>query len=288
MPRRQLERHDRFGEVSPDVGELDESAFDDLMRDDADEALGMLADMSRATDPALRELARRLAGRLLVDVARQGRPRDRGVGRMATVRFHPDAGDLDVDASTDAIVDARAAGEAIDPERLRVRRWVRPTTAICLLLDRSGSMVGKPLATNAVAAAAVAYRAGDDFSVVAFAKDGVALKSQDGAKPVEQIVDDVLTLRGRGSTDIAGALRLAGRQLARSTSGRKVTVLLSDCRATEPGDVLAAAGALDELVIIAPAGDDESARELALSTGARIATVAGPTDIPTAFRELLG
>ena len=50
-------------------------------------------------------------------------------------------------------------GAAVDPERLRVRRWVQPRTAVCLLVDRSGSMGGKPLATNAVAAAAVAFRA---------------------------------------------------------------------------------------------------------------------------------
>ena len=205
------------------------------MGEDADEAMALLADMTRATDARLRDLARRLAGRLMLDVARRGRTRPRGTGRIQTAPYHPDTGDLDIDASTEAIVEARAAGAALDPERLRVRRWVQPKTAVCLLVDRSGSMGGRPLATSAVAAAAVAFRAPDDFSVISFAKDCVVVKSQDGTTPVEAIVDGVLSLKGHGTTDLAGALKVAGLQLARSNAGRKIVVLLSDCRATEPG-----------------------------------------------------
>ena len=73
----------------------------------------------------------------------------------------------------------------------------------------------------------------------------------------------MLALRGHGTTDLAGALQAAGQQLARSSAGRKITVLLSDCRATEPGDVVAAAAALDELAIVAPEGDADAATELA-------------------------
>ena len=94
----------------------------------------------------------------MLDVARRGPARPRGVGRIDTAPYQPDAGDLDFDASSEAIVEARAAQAGVDPERLRVRRWVQPRTAVCLLVDRSGSMSGRPLATNAVAAAAVAFR----------------------------------------------------------------------------------------------------------------------------------
>ncbi len=273
--------------MSPDVGELDESAFDDLMGEDPDEAMALLADMTRATDGRLRELARRLAGRLMLDVARRGRARPRGAGRIQTLPYLPDAGDLDIDASTEAIVEARAAGAAVDPERLRVRRWVQPRTAVCLLVDRSGSMGGRPLATSAVAAAAVAFRAPDDFSVISFAKDSVVVKSQDGTTPVETIVDGVLSLRGHGTTDLAGALAIAGQQLARSNAGRKIVVLLSDCRATEPGDVVVAAAALEELAIVAPDGDDEEAVRLADQVGATMTTVSGPSGAADALSRVL-
>jgi Mg-chelatase subunit ChlD len=273
--------------VSPDVGELDEAAFEDLMGENPDEAMALLADMTRATDTRLRELARRLAARLMLDVARRGRARPRGTGRIETAPYLPDAGDLDIDASTEAILEARAAGSAIDPERLRVRRWVQPRTAVCLLVDRSGSMGGRPLATSAVAAAAVAFRAPDDFSVVSFAKDSVVVKSQDGTTPVETVVDGVLALRGHGTTDLAGALAVAGQQLARSSAGRKIVVLLSDCRATEPGDVVLAASALDELAIVAPDGDDEEAVKLAGQVGAALTTVTGPTAAADALSQVL-
>lgn len=288
VSRRELERNPRFAEVSPEVGHLDEEVLDQLLAEDADEALALLADMARATDPALRELARRVAGRIVVEVSRQGAVRRRGVGRIATMPFEPGAGDLELEASAEAILEARAGGGAVDPADLRVRRWVQPRTALCLLVDRSGSMTGRPLATNAVAAAAVAQRIDGDFSVIAFARDGVAVKAQDQPFEVERLVDDVLALRGHGTTDLAGALRLASAQLARSSAGRRITLLLSDCRATEDGDVVAAAAALDELVIVAPAGDDEAAQELAAAVGAPLATITGPSDIPRAFSHVLG
>ena len=92
---------------------------------------------------------------------------------MATRPYRPDAGDIDLDASMDAILESRASRQAIDPEGLKVRSWVKPGTAIALLVDRSGSMGGKPLATSAMAAAAVAWRSPEDYSVIAFGKDVV-------------------------------------------------------------------------------------------------------------------
>ena len=285
--RRELARNPNFEQVSPDVGELDEGAVDDMMKNDPDEMLGMLADLTGATDPKLRDLARQLAGRLYLDVARRGPVRPRGIGRLVEQPYRPDAGDLDLDASLEVIAAARAAGEAVDPERLRVRAWSTPSTAICLVVDRSGSMGGKPLATSAVAAAAVAWRSPGDYSVLSFGKEVVAPKSQDRTRPVEEVVDAVLALRGFGTTDVARALEAARDQLARSSAGRRITVLLSDCRATEPGDVVAAAGALDELVILAPGGDSDAAEALAGQVGARIATVAGPSDVVDAITDVL-
>jgi Mg-chelatase subunit ChlD len=285
--RRELARHERFEEVSPEVGELDETMFDDLLRDDPDEAMAMLADLTGATDASLRELARRLAGQVVLGVARSGKARARGIGRIEQRPYRPDAGDLDLDASFEPIAEARAAGGLADVERLRVRAWAKRSTALCLLVDRSGSMGGRPLATSAVAAAAIAWRTPDDYSVLAFGNDVVVAKSQDVEKAAEQVVTDVLALRGFGTTDVAGALRVAAAQLARSRGGRRVAVLLSDCRATVPGDVGAAAAALDELCIMAPAGDDEEARSLAAAVGARVASVAGPSGVPAALAQLL-
>ena len=283
--RRELARNPRFEQVSPEVGELDESAVEEGLREDPDEMLAMLADLVGATDRRLRELAKRLAASLFLDIARRGPVRPRGVGTLRELPYRPDGGDLDIDASLEAIMEGR--GGAIDAERLRVRGWVQPTTALCLLVDRSGSMGGKPLATAALAAAAVANRSPSDYSVLAFGKNVVVAKGQLTPKPSELVVNDVLSLRGFGTTDLAGALRVAGTQLERSRAGRKVTVLLSDCRSTVDGDPVAAAGALTELVVVAPDSDSDEARAFATQVGARCITISGPSQVAAALTQAL-
>ncbi len=144
-------------------------------------------------------------------------------------------------------------------------------------------MGGKPLATAALAAAAIASLAPADYSVLAFGQNVVVAKSQQNPKASEALVNDVLSLRGHGTTDLAGALAAAGVQLARSRAGRKIVVLLSDCRATVEGDAVAAASALDELVVVAPESDCAEAQAFATSVGARCLSVGGPSEVATAM-----
>ena len=283
--RRELARNPRFEQVSPEVGELDESAVEDGLRDDPDETLAMLADLVGATDVRLRELAKRLAAKLFLDIARRGPVRPRGIGTLRDLPYRPDGGDLDIDASLEAIIEGRAG--AIDVDRLRIRGWVKPATAMCLLVDRSGSMGGKPLATAALAAAAVASRTPEDYSVLAFGKNVVVAKGQLTPKPSDLVVNDVLSLRGFGTTDLAGALRVASEQLQRSRAGRKVTILLSDCRSTVDGDPVAAASGLSELVIVAPEADSDEAFAFAAQVGARCITISGPSQVAEALTQAL-
>jgi Mg-chelatase subunit ChlD len=119
---------------------------------------------------------------------------------------------------------------------------------------------------------------------VAFSDTAVVLKAQDERRPVEQVVDALLALRGHGTTDLALALDVAGRQLARSRAARSTTVLLTDGRPTAGADPLPAARRLDALVVLAPADDSEQARELATAAGARFATLRGPVRRPAGPR----
>ena len=273
--------------MSPDVGELDDAAVQQGLVDDPDATLAMLADLTAATDQRLREKAKRLAAQLFLDLARRGPTTRRGVGKLVRQPYQPDGGDLDLDASFDAIAESVAGGIAVDIERLRIRAWATPDTALCLVVDRSGSMGGAPLATAAIAAAAVAMRTPRSYSVIAFGNDVIAVKSQDADKPSEQVVTDLLVLRGHGTTDLAGALRAAGQQLGRSRAARTIAILLSDCRATVDGDALGAAAALPELVIVAPEQDCDEAFSFADRCGARLATVSGPSQIVAALAAVL-
>ncbi|HZU71830.1 MAG TPA: VWA domain-containing protein [Acidimicrobiales bacterium] len=276
-----------FAKVSPSVGRLDEGAFDALLGASPDEALELVARMGSATDIELRRLARKLAARIMVRMARSGRARRAGVARLSAAP--PSVGeDLDVDASLDALVAAASGRHPARVEDLRWRGWSRSTTSLCLVVDRSGSMSGRRLATAALAAAAVAWRAPDDYSVVAFADDVIVVKAQDEARPVEAVVDDVLSLRGHGTTDIALALQTATRQLARSRSAHRLALLLSDGRATTGADPVPIARALPGLAVLAPSEDCDDAAALASSTGAAFATFNGPSAIPAALANVVG
>jgi Mg-chelatase subunit ChlD len=273
--------------VSPQVGQLDPDAFDSLMEDDPDAALALLADLNGATDEALRALAHQLSAQVVVEVARARSHLRRGVGRLAPLPADRDLGDLDLDASLDAIVDSRRSGTPMRSEEITVRGWRRTRTAVCLLVDRSGSMHGERLAGAAVAAAAVALRAGDDCSVVAFSGDAVVLSSQGVPRPPGDIVVDLCRLRGSGVTDLGLALRVAAGQLGRSTASRRITLLLSDCRVTTGGDPSADAMALDELVVLAPGDDSTEAELFAGALGLRWAPLGGPASAAEAIERVL-
>ena len=237
-------------------------------------------------DPALRELARRLAGRIVVKLGQRGSPRSKGIGKLRRTKLQP-GGDLDVDASLEAILAAEASGRSPSLDDLTGTSWGKARTAVCLVVDRSGSMGGARLATAALAAATVAFRAPEDYSVLAFAEDVVVVKPQDVSRPTEDVVDDLLALRGRGTTDLALALRAARGQLARSSATNRAVVLLSDGRPTTGGDPAVEARLLDRLLIIAPAGDADDARELAATTGATCVELSGPASVPAVLSALV-
>jgi Mg-chelatase subunit ChlD len=252
-----------------------------------DATLALLADLTGATDPALRALARQYAGKLVVELAKHGAHGRRGVGRIVTKPLAETGGDLDVDASIEGIVEARGQGRAPRLDELRALDWHRPSTAWCLLVDRSGSMGGERVATAALAAASVALRNPADHSVLAFSGSVVVVKGQHQDKAPDRVAEGLFVLRGHGTTDLALALESAAEQLGRSQASRKLCVLLSDCRATDEDAALAAARSVDELFVIAPADDDEAARRFAGRVGARFATLDGPASVPRVFAQLV-
>ncbi len=237
------------------MGRLDAAAFASHLRTDGDAALALLADLAVATDPALRRQARRLAQQLLPALGRAAQPRRRGTRRIVARAGAPE-GDLDVDRTLERSLGQRPQ----DARDLVARQFAGAPRAACLLVDRSGSMSGHAVALAAVAAAAVVTASGERLrcSVVAFASEPLVLLSAEPVRPAGAVVDDLLSLRGHGRTDLARALRVAAGQLEQVPPGGRAALLLSDALHTKGEDPVPAAGALDCLHVLGTSAEPDA------------------------------
>jgi magnesium chelatase subunit D len=291
--RRQLQaRHPSLDEVSPEVGVLDEDAFAALMGADPDAAAALLADLALATDRELRRAARRLAARVFVQVGRVGSARARGTRRLVPARGG--VGDLDLDRTLDRWTGPWPPA----PEDVVTRRWTGSRRAVCLLVDRSGSMSGLGVAIAAVAAAGVVLAAGErlETSVLAFADRVEVLQQHGRHSSAEDLVLALVGLRGHGRTDLAAALRAAAGQLRTAAhADERIVVLLSDCLATAGDAAESALAGIDRLDVLCPLPDGAAgaealaaSRALAARGGGSVAPVRSLTDLGPALTRLLG
>ena len=286
VSRQQMTAIEHFDELSPEVGELDEQVMDRLLADSPDEAVSLLVTLGDAVDPELRAKARRVAERIVIDIARRGRAAQGKVGRLRSLPLR-DGGDLDVDAAVESL--AESGGSLVDADMLRVIDWERPDTAVCLVIDRSGSMKGEALASAALAAAAVALRAPAFHAVIAFSGTAEVVRSMvtSAHASADGVVDAVLSLKGHGTTNVSDGLRAAITEHEAARCGRHLTVLLSDCRDRAIDEAVPFAQSLEELVIVSPADDIADAQQFADVTGAALVGVEGPHDVARALDEVL-
>ena len=101
-------------------------------------------------------------------------------------------------------------------------------------------MRGHAVGMAAMAASAVVLNRSErvSTSVIAFAADALVLQGLGERRAPAALVDDLLSLRGKGRTDLALALRTAARELAREPAAERLAIVLSDCRATAGDDPL--------------------------------------------------
>ena len=283
--RRELSRHARFAEISPEVGVLDERAMSQALADDPT-AFELLAAMTTATDENLRAAAIRLSTAIVLERARSGRTSMRGISRLRPVRGALE-GDLDIDASIDGVSQARSEARPVALDDLTTVQWARANTAFAVVVDRSGSMTGARLAAAATVAAACALRAPQEHAVLSFSGTVEIIRPLASDIAPAVVAERLLGLRGHGVTRLAAALEAAREQLAHARARRRVVILLSDCRSTDDDGTAEAARALDELVILAPADDHEQAAHLAGQVGARWGAIAHPLDAAAVLDRLL-
>ncbi len=220
----------------------------------------MLADLAVATDAELRAAARRLAGRVFLRLGRVGPATARGTRRLGPSRSLE--GDLDLDRTLERWSPQRPGRPA--PADLVTRTWTAHRRVICLVVDVSGSMHGLAVALAAVSAAGVvlANEHGPpplQPSVLAFGSGVRVLQAQGVRRPPEELVSELVGLRGHGVTDLAAGLRAAAGQLAGAVADERVVLLLSDCLATAGADPAGALAGIDRLHVLVPLGGAEAA-----------------------------
>lgn len=281
--------HPDFADVSPETGELDADALDALAARDPDAAAALLADLAVATDARLRAAARRLAARVFLRLGRVGPAKSRGTRRLGPSRA------LDGDLDLDRTIDAWDPSSSRRPDELVTRTWTAHRRAVCLVVDISGSMQGLAVALAAVAAAGVvvANEHGPPAlqpSVLAFGAGVRVLQRQGARRPPEELLADLVALRGHGTTDLAAGLREASRQLAAAVADERLVVLLSDCLHTAGDDPVGALAGIDRLQVLVPLGGaeaEEAAHRLAARGGGRAQVVRTLTAIAPALTRIL-
>jgi gas vesicle protein GvpN len=281
-------QHAAFADVSPEVGALDTAAFDALLSRDPEAAAALLADLAVATDEGLRAAARQLAGRVFLRLGRVGPARARGTRRLAPTPGGD--GDLDLDRTLDAWEPGPSRRPG--PADVVTRNWTASRRAVALAVDVSGSMQGQAVALAAVAAAGVVLAAGDGLvpAVVAFGSGVRVLQAHGVRRPPEELLSDLVALRGHGTTDLAAGLREAAGQLAGAVADERLVVLLSDCIHTAGEDPTAALGGIDRLQVLVPLGGadaEAAASALAARRGGRAQTVRRLTEVGPALTRVL-
>jgi MoxR-like ATPase/Mg-chelatase subunit ChlD len=141
------------------------------------------------------------------------------------------AASLDVAATIDAVV-ARAG--APQPSDLRMLTRERQTRNYVILVDHSGSMVGRKLELGATLAAILAELSAAgraDYAVLAFDEEVQQVKRLGEERDVEDVIERILRLPEGRSTDLGKALAIAAEQADALPEATDI-VLISDCMPT--------------------------------------------------------
>lgn len=271
-----------------DDKDLDADGLAELLGE-VEDPLDLLGDLASLGDRRrLRALARRLAAQVVVRTARRDVAARNGRGRLTSGPFRGDASELDLDRTLESLAGTPDPGDQdffVYERRDRSRSYA-------LMLDISGSMKGAKVFHAGLALAAVAVRLADaPMAVVAFWRHAALLKHLHEPMRLEPLLDQLLSLSGRGLTNVGVALEAGLRELSSATTQERVGILFSDGMQTAGPAAEPIAGRFDVLHVIGTGEDGESwtrCQQLAARGRGCCAIVDEVGGIPTAVTACLG
>ena len=166
--------------------------------------------------------------------ARQGIPSLAGPSGLQLHSTHwtdGHSGHLDIDATVGAYVAGAATLQREDYKLLEREPHVRH---YLILVDHSGSMVGRKLEAGATMAAALAQLSAAGrarYAVLAFDDQVAELKALDEEQDVDDVVERILRLPEGRATDLGKVLRAAA-ELSDGLPEATDAILISDCMPT--------------------------------------------------------
>ncbi|MBD3193756.1 MAG: VWA domain-containing protein [Candidatus Lokiarchaeota archaeon] len=165
----------------------------------------------------------------------------------------------------------------------------------CIELDISGSMSGEKLTYLAICVTMLVYgMRKDELAACFFESDTHILKEMDQKIDLEELADEILSVKARGGTRIQKALEWARRQFKEKSSSReKLNIIFTDAEVYDIED------SLEELRIFRSMGIDfiivcpessfnlEEAERMVKITGGQLLKIKDFEEFPTLISEII-
>lgn len=224
------------------------------------DSLEVFANIFGMLKPQVRQLAMKIASRLIIKIAKQIADTGYRSGTLKLVRGFADGTEIELDRSLENYVEEPERGvldSIVSYKRQRERK------AFVVMLDHSFSMKGIKIMLAAVTAATIAQHFKRDYAILAFSNRVTVLKGINENKGPEAVLEKLFALELKGDTDVRLVLNEGLKQLDKFE--RKMGLILTDGAWNQGGDPLETAAAFDKLSVIGfPPAKQEKINQLAL------------------------